>query len=133
MRKGNYYSKGLLFLVLAVFACSKTSDPATTGCSFTFQGGSYSLPTATCDVFNGTPSATATNSTQTQEISLLAETGNHRISFVKSVADLNSYYSSALASPATITISGQTWTFSGTLENGNGDSGNISGKCTCPN
>lgn len=134
MRKDNYYLKVLLFLLLSIFSCSKKSDPvATTGCIFTFQGASYTLPTITCGVFNGVQSVTATNTTQSQEIDLLSETGNQRITFIKLVSDLNSYYSSGLATPPTITISGLTWTFSGMVENTNGDSGTISGKCTCTN
>lgn len=134
MRKGRLYATGSLVLLLLIFSCSKKSDPVpTTGCNFTFQGAGYILPTITCGEFNGVQSVTATNATETQEITLLSETGNQRISFAKSVTDLTSYYSSGFGAPPTITISGQTWTFSGIIENTNGDSGTISGKCTCTN
>ena len=119
----------LFFLVLA-FSCSKDPEPAPVGCSFTFKGASFSLSEIACD---GTLSVSAANAEVSQELTLI---NSDTLKFISLVAspDPDSYYSSLLIStPPTITIAGKIWTFSGTVVNGSGDAGSLSGSCTCSN
>ena len=119
----------LFFLVLA-FSCSKDPEPAPVGCSFTFKGASFSLSEIACD---GTLSVSAANAEVSQELTLMNSDILKFISLVAST-DPDSYYSSLLIStPPTITIAGKIWTFSGTVVNGSGDAGSLSGSCTCSN
>ena len=126
----NFWST--LFFVLIAFSCSKKSDPVPTGCNFTFKGTTYSIADVTCTELQGIPSLSSASTALTQELTLINGTLKS-ISFVSS-PDPDSYYRSDLTSIApTITIAGKVWTFSGTLENGIGGSGTISGSCTCQN
>ena len=119
-----------LFFLLLALSCSKDKEPAPVGCSFTFKGSSFSLLSLGCD---GTFSVSAANDELSQELTLINSDTLKSISLVVS-PDPESYYSSILVStPPTITIAGKIWTFSGTIVNGTGDSGAVSGSCTCAN
>lgn len=124
-----------LFLLGASLSCSKSEDPApTVGCEVTFKGIKVSLLDLICGTSLGYPSVNATNLPAEQELGLInGDAALQSISFVTS-GDPDSYYSSTFSSsPPSITVSGKTWTFSGTLTNSTGDSGAISGTCTCAN
>lgn len=124
----------MVIVILIGLSCSKSDDPASAkGCQVTFKSTNVSLPDLVCTEISGSPSASATNLPGEQELALVNGATIKNISFVVS-GDPDSYYSSTFAStPPTITIDGKKWTFSGTLVNNLGDSGTISGTCTCSN
>jgi hypothetical protein len=129
----------LLLAIVALMACSKSSDPtvpaAAVGCTITFKGTSYPLNTATCTTNGAEQYLVGTNVgvATAPRVSLGKDTGvGDYITFFVDGSDVNTLYNSVAA--PTITISGKTWTFSGTLENlGTADTGAISGTCTCAN
>ena len=124
---------GLCLLGVSL-SCSKSADPApTVGCNVTFKGIKVTLLDLICGTSLGNPSVNATNLPQEQELGLINSDALKSISFVTS-GDPDSYYSSTFVGTApTITVSGMTWTFSGTLANSTGDPGAITGTCTCAN
>lgn len=130
------YLIGILAILLVSVQCSKKEDPApaTPGCSFTFKGTSYSMQISICDddATNGGKINTAANLTATYGLTLTDGGAANGIVFTD-VANLTSYTSFEAGGSHTITISGTTWTFSGTLKNvdDNSNSGTISGTCTC--
>ncbi|MDZ4714901.1 MAG: hypothetical protein SH819_05470 [Cytophagales bacterium] len=128
-------SSVLVILVVLGVSCSKTATVTPTkGCNITFKGKPLNLPDVSCDEFQpGEFSVTATNAPGEQELTLLKNSSRQTINFVLS-GDPSSFYSTTFsATPPTVTVSGLVWTFSGAVENGSGDSGSISGTCTCPN
>jgi hypothetical protein len=132
MKRINLFSLALVALV----ACSKSSDPApaaTVGCTITFKGTSYPVNTATCTTVGAEQYLVGTNVgvATAPRVSLGKDTGvGDYITFFIDGSDPNTLYNSVAA--PTVTISGKTWTFSGTLENlGTADTGTISGTCTC--
>lgn len=138
MKRINLLSLALIALV----ACSKSSDPAATpsaGCTVTFKGTSYPLNTATCSTIGAEQFLTGLNLgvATSPTLSLGKGTGvGDYITFFTNSSDVNTLYSSVglvTAPTITITNSGKTWTFSGTLENSvnSSDSGTITGTCTC--
>lgn len=135
MNKVGKVSSVFLFLVMLGFSCSKTETPApVVGCTVTFKGKQVQLPDISCDEFQpGSLTVSGTNLPNEQELTLIKSDAIQAVNFVIS-ADPDSFYSSTFSgSTPTITIAGKTWTFSGVIENGNGDSGSISGTCNCPN
>ncbi len=133
-RKRLLVSKMLLFCL--ILAACKSSDPAPVACKITFKGKNYGLSLATCETdateqyMNGADANP--NPSQTLTIIKSTNAAIDQIEFIGSVSDLDTYYSTIKnASTPTITISGKTWTFSGTVENTIGDKGEISGTCTC--
>jgi hypothetical protein len=132
-RLGRFFVGSMVFLAMAV-ACSKDEEPTpTVGCTVTFKGSTVALPDIVCEDFQGLPSVVATNLPGEQELILQKNDSIQTISFVVS-GDADSNYRSLFATtPPTVTISGKTWTFSGTLVNNTGDTGSITGTCTCSN
>lgn len=134
MKKVGWTVSTWLVLVVIGFSCGSSVAPAPVkGCTVVFKGKAVNLPNITCDEFQpGELSVTGTNVPEEQEINLVKSDSVQTINFFVSL-DPGSRYSSTFSnSPSTITISGKTWTFSGVVENGSGDSGNISGTCNCP-
>lgn len=122
----------LLAITLALgLQCSKKDDPAAaaaTGCTFTFKGTSYTFDTATCLETDPGEFGLGSNSSSATEILTLVGGTSEGITFTGG----GDVYSDS-GGTATVSISGSTWTFNGTILNGDGDSQAISGKCTCSN
>lgn len=123
----------LVLLALLLSNCDE-SDPVTaSSCSFTFKGSSVSLPNVVCGTPQpGVQTVSSSNTSGSQLLGLTKGNGVNAIVWTPVVsASATTYF----ADNASITISGNTWSFSGTLENVNNgsDTGTISGKCTCKN
>ena len=119
---------------LLLVNCSKSTDPASSAanCTFTFKGTTYSMAGPVCITLGTDQELNAGNGTSGQVLGLNKSGSSNEINFSTNASDLNALYDSNLAGiNPTITVSGKVWTFSGTLENSNGDSGTISGTCTC--
>lgn len=135
MKHAAYLS--IVILMLA-FSCSKSSDPsanAGAGCTFTFKGTSYTMANSVCGTASGTQTVAAVSNNQALNLYKYGAIGaaGDQILFTLNMKTGESY-SSLGSTPSTITVSGKTWTFSGTLENDDdGTTGQISGKCTCSN
>lgn len=124
----------LFILIVSFLSCSKSSDPAASagGCSFTFKGTTYSLPVAPCAAVTATQfGATSANANQLLTLAKGGAIGTSALIIFSTDVRLGTTYGSS--NTPTITIAGNTWTFSGTLANDDdpGDNGTISGKCTC--
>lgn len=132
-RIGRFFLGWVIVVAMAI-SCSKSEEPApVVGCTVTFKGKPVTLPDLVCEEFQGVPSVTATNLPGEQELILQKSDAIQSISFVIS-GDANSQYRSTFTTvEPTVTISGKTWTFNGTVANDVGDTGAISGTCTCPN
>lgn len=129
------YLVGILSILLVSVQCSKKEDPAPTpGCNFTFKGTSYTFQVSVCDdnPTIGGQFNSGTNLTATYALLLTKDGSADGIVFTD-VASLTAYGSSVTGGSHTITISGNTWTFSGTLVSSidNTITGAISGTCTC--
>lgn len=115
--------------------CSTESVVPQLGCSFTFKGSSYSLPISVCGD-NDTAGGQVNSSTTVGAGELLVLTkGGATDGIVFTTHAMGTtpivYNSFNLSGTYTISISGTKWTFSGNLTNDTGDSGAISGSCTC--
>lgn len=132
------FAFGAILVLLLGTQCSKDDDAASTtptgGCSFTFKGTAYTLAISVCDFSPGGNLNSATNLTANQLLSLNEGSGATD-GIVLSLDALGTspdpYSSFNSGGSHSISISGSKWTFSGTLVNDNGDSGAISGTCTC--
>lgn len=125
-----------LALIGALIACS-TSDVVSPlvaavssgSCSVTFKSTSYSLPIVSCFSSGTSEGASGTNA-NSQSVTLSRDTSDptqKSIIFIPTAGG-GSYVSTPTP---TISVSGKVWTFSGAMMNGSGDTGNISGTCTC--
>ena len=110
----------MIFCIIAfALSCGKSSDPkAATGCNFTFKGKNYSIATAGCD--KGTISAY----NGTWLITMIPSDGS--IGFDDGTSTTSTYVATT-----TLIKNGSTVSFNTTVTNNDGDSGVISGKCTC--
>lgn len=135
---------GAMILLVAIsmlgFQCSKSDSAGTPagGCTFTFKGTSYSLSGSVCgtDAASGTMTNAASNIGGAQLLALYSGgTIGKQIVLSLDINDLSggSVYTSVGGSTPSVSISGTTWNFSGTLINENDptNTGEISGKCTC--
>ena len=130
--------KTLLFGIVCtvLFNCGKSSSPIpVAGCKFTFKGTSYSYAAAICGPGSGGDTLGGVSTNGTELLSMIKGT----VTFISLAFDAlsgtpNVYESAAAAVDPTITISGKTWTFSGTLVNTTtAESAEISGTCNCTN
>jgi hypothetical protein len=128
----------MIVSILALFLqCSKdTPAPApATGCTFTFKGTSYNLQNSICSNDAGGKINAATNTIPSSLLTLYKDGATDGIVFALDALnsnDDNVYNSFGTGGSYSITISGTTWTFSGTLISVNEmDSGTISGTCGC--
>lgn len=129
--------KAYLLIILVAIGCGKDNATPSTSCSVTFKGTTYSLLPLTCTTIGTTETLQAAGS----DGSSLAITkdsdlpdGNTIIFDTDSGGgSLTTEYtvSVPLGNTPTISVSGNKWTFSGTAKNSSGDTGEISGSCTC--
>ena len=127
--------------MMALFVAGyNKSDPtpaaATSGCTVSFKGASIKLATAICTSLLDVEGLTAIEG-GTSDVGLVIsrDTNDPSGSSVIFTDSSNDTYvaSEGATSIPTITVSGKSWTFSGSAMNGAGDTQSISGTCTCSN
>ena len=128
------YNVLFCFLLLLVDGCKK--DDPVPPCKFSFKGTAYNLAIATCEESSGEMYLYGQDATSnpSRQLTIIkgTTTATDQLQFILIMSDLDTYYTTVNnASTPTITISGKTWTFSGTVENTSGDTGDITGTCTC--
>jgi hypothetical protein len=124
-----------LFIItlMFLFSCKKSEDPAASaGCTVTFKGTNYSLSTVACGTASGTQTLGGTAANQLLNVYKGGVLGD-QVTFTLNIKTGDSYSTIDSGITPTVTISGKTWTFSGTVENDDGIDAQISGKCTCMN
>ena len=129
----------ILMMALFIAACSKsnpTPAAATGGCTVSFKGSSIKLATAICVSVLGVEGLTAIEGGTSNVGLVIARDASYpsgsSVTFTDSSNDTYSA-SEGVTSIPTITVSGKSWTFSGSAMNGAGDTQSISGTCTCTN
>jgi hypothetical protein len=125
------YSMTALLLFVAV-SCKKDDPAVAGGCSFTFKGTSYSTSAAVCGTASGTQTVVGSGTNQLLSVYKGGVIGDE-IAFALNIKSGDTYSTIDSGITPTITVSGKTWTFSGTAENDDGVQGQISGRCTCTN
>ncbi len=116
--------------------CGSDSPAAISeACKFTFKGISYSYTNALCSTVSGQQQLGGQNLDAKAFVALTYSSNVKGIIFASDALNPDitargkATYTN-LTNPS-ITISGKTWTFSGTLKNDLNDSGTISGTCNC--
>ncbi len=124
-----------IIALMLLFSCKKSDDPASSaggGCSLTFKGSSYTLSAVACGTASGTQTLSGTGSNQLVTLYKGGVIGD-QVTFTLNIKTGDTYSTIDSGITPKITISGKTWTFSGTVENDDGIDAQISGTCTCMN